>query len=417
MLWAVCKRAYIRLCSLPADHILHKTVTEAYSDKDRPLSHPTPIEKLARLFNINPSTTEKIPALKAVSNLSNFVDTLSFPTREDSIEHERQDDTGTRVYTDGSGQDGYVGAAASLYLDNDHQPVATRHLHLGTMDQHSTYEAELVGILLAFWLLITEAGHILGRQPISIYTDNQSVISALTSGSRGPAEYIKDEIARLCDKYFPRHLTHRVTVKWISAHSEVPRNEKIDFEAKQASLGISSDRQHLPRLLRAPLPTSISALRQILKRETGVKSEEIWRQSPRWERFANFEDNYSFRNFHDIADSIDRHKATLLVKIRTDHFPLNAYLHKRKIIPSNACTSCNEGSRESLRHYLWECPKFASQRTKLREVTSGSGDSLELILKNRAHTEALLDYVVNTKRFARNTQTATPLQRARIRED
>ncbi|PPQ85868.1 hypothetical protein CVT24_006388, partial [Panaeolus cyanescens] len=368
MLWSICKRSYIRLCSLPSDHILHSAIVKAYATRDRPPRHSTPIETLARLFDINPGATEKIPTLKPPSDVSRFVNTLTFPSREESIRHEEDDTSSVKVYTDGSGQDGFVGAAASLYINDMSNPVATRHIHLGSIQQHSTYEAELVGILLAIWLLITEAGYVLGRRPISIYTDNQSAINAITSSTRGPADYIKDEFARLCTKYFPitPHY-HKVDIKWISAHSEVPRNEKIDYEAKQASLGLTSAKQHLPRLLRTDLPLSVSALRQNLKKEITEKSNEAIRLSPRWDRFAPLEEDFKFTNFHNVANKTDRFKASLLVKIRTGHIPLNSYLHKRKVIPSGNCTSCNNGARETLHHYIFECGGFAVQRQVLRE--------------------------------------------------
>ncbi|PPQ73739.1 hypothetical protein CVT24_006959, partial [Panaeolus cyanescens] len=368
MLWSICKRSYIRLCSLPRDHVLHTIIASAHGIRDRDPKHLTPIETLAKLFDINPSATEKIPTLKSPSDVTNFVNTISFSTREESINHEKGDESKVKVYTDGSGQDGYVGAAASLYLNDMTNPVATRHIHLGTIGQHSTYEAELVGILLAIWLLITEAGHVLGRRPISIYTDNQSAIGAITSASRGPAEYIKDEIARLCAKYFPNlPRFQKVDIKWISAHSEVPRNEKIDYEAKQASLGLSSAKQLLPRLLRTDLPLSVSALRQDLKTEIKEKSDAAIRLSPRWERFAPLEEDYNFTNFRKVADSVDRFKASLLVKMRTGHIPLNSYLHKRKLHPSGICASCNDGARETLHHYVLECSSHATQRLTLRE--------------------------------------------------
>ncbi|PPQ87301.1 hypothetical protein CVT24_006645, partial [Panaeolus cyanescens] len=338
MLWYICKRAYLRLCTLPKDHVLSQQITQAHSNRTRKLRHATPMERLAAAFDTNPNATEKIPTMKPKYDLKKYFDTQTFPTREDSIAHERSDDAKVKLYTDGSGQDGHVGAAASIYLKDMTNPTATRHLYLGKIDSHSTYEAEMVGLLLAIWLLITEAGHVLGRQKISIYTDNQSIIGALTSESRGPAEYLKDEIARICAKYLPNITlpSNKVTIKWISAHSDVTGNEKIDFEAKQAALGLTSRRQDLPRLLRSPLPNSISALRQDLKQEAKEKANNLWMTSPRWQQFKDLEADFEFRNFHKTIEKLDRHKASMLVKVRTKHIPLNDYLYRRKVVPSNA---------------------------------------------------------------------------------
>ncbi|PPR05017.1 hypothetical protein CVT24_010210 [Panaeolus cyanescens] len=403
LLWYVCKRAYLRLCTLPRDHILSQTIADAHSNRTKKLRHASPLEKMAVLFDVNPNATEKIPAVKPRYDLGRYLTTLSFPSREDSIAHEKADNARVKLFTDGSGQDGHVGAAASIYLNDMTNPATTRHLYMGTIDSHSTYEAELVGLLLAVWLLITEAGHVLGRQPISVYTDNQSVLEALTSQSRGPAEYLKDEIARLCAKYFPNDspFSHKISVNWISAHSDVTGNERIDFEAKQAAMGLTSRRQDLPRILRSPLPRSISALRQELKREAKEKAHVIIKASPRWPQFKDLETDYDFSNFHKAADKMDRYKASILVKIRTRHFPLNDYLHKRKIVQSNACEQCGAGARESLRHYLLECTKYSGQRNDLWTKLGRRYENVDDLLTNPERATALVEYVDDTGRFPR----------------
>ena len=52
----------------------------------------------------------------------------------------------TRVYSDGLGIDGQVGAAAVLF-QQDKVPRVLR-FHLGTAPDHMVYEVELVGLLL-----------------------------------------------------------------------------------------------------------------------------------------------------------------------------------------------------------------------------------------------------------------------------
>ncbi|PPR00222.1 hypothetical protein CVT24_004961 [Panaeolus cyanescens] len=402
LLWYVCKRAYLRLCTLPTDHVLSQAITDAHCNRTKKLRHATPLERMAVLFDVNPKSTEKIPTVKPRHDLRCYLDTLSFPSREDSIAHEKADNAKVKVFTDGSGQDGHVGAAASIYINDMTNPVSTRHLYLGTIDSHSTYEAELVGVLLAMWLLITEAGHVLGRQPISVYTDNQSVIGALTSESRGPAEYLKDEIARLCAKYFPNiPFSRKVTVKWISAHSNVTGNEKIDFEAKQAAMGMTSRSQDLPRILRSPLPRSISALRQELKREAKEKANDMLKASPRWAQFRDLETDFDFANFHKAAEKLDRYKASVLVKIRTKHFPLNDYLHKRKIVQTNTCEQCETGARESLRHYILDCTKYLEQRNRMWTKAGRRYENIQDLLASPETATALVEYVDDSGRFPR----------------
>ena len=59
-----------------------------------------------------------------------------------------------RVYSDGLGIDRQVGAAAVLFRQ-DREPRVLR-FHLGMAADHTVYEAELIGLLLALHLLHDE---------------------------------------------------------------------------------------------------------------------------------------------------------------------------------------------------------------------------------------------------------------------
>lgn len=80
--------------------------------------------------------------------------------------------TPTRVYTDGSGIDGMVGAAAVLYKGK--QITSSIHYGLGSLEEHTTFEAECVGLLLGLELLQRERG----IKTSSIWLDGQGVIQA-----------------------------------------------------------------------------------------------------------------------------------------------------------------------------------------------------------------------------------------------
>ncbi|KAF9542354.1 hypothetical protein CPC08DRAFT_620124, partial [Agrocybe pediades] len=68
-----------------------------------------------------------------------------------------------------------------------------------------------------------------------------------------------------------------------------------------------------------------------------------------------------------------RRQSSLLVQLRTGHFPLNDYLHKRKLAPSPICRACNEQQRETIDHLIKECPAYQEHRRQLRRVVNGRG--------------------------------------------
>ena len=74
------------------------------------------------------------------------------------------------IYSDGSGLGGYVGAAAVMYKAG--QSLKVLKLHLGTLEEHMTYEVEAAGLSLALHLLSTERDARLATTML----DNQSVI-------------------------------------------------------------------------------------------------------------------------------------------------------------------------------------------------------------------------------------------------
>ncbi|KAF8580658.1 hypothetical protein K439DRAFT_1286751, partial [Ramaria rubella] len=77
------------------------------------------------------------------------------------------------VYSDGSGYKGQVGAAAVARNKKDLD--VSQQLHMGKLDEHTVYEAEVVGTILALDIICS--------QPrlcnVTILLDNQAAIKNL----------------------------------------------------------------------------------------------------------------------------------------------------------------------------------------------------------------------------------------------
>ena len=145
----VCHRAAIRLATLPLSHPLHKSVQICV--RQRAKCHLSPIHLLLRAYGIDPSKFETIALASRPPNRKYNVPTEITSSREESKEADADDKATFKVYTDGSGQDSMAGAAAVLY--KGHTLVGLLRYHLGSLEQHTTYEAELIGILLGLWLI------------------------------------------------------------------------------------------------------------------------------------------------------------------------------------------------------------------------------------------------------------------------
>ena len=145
----VCHRAAIRLATLPISHPLHKPVQ--ICTRWQVKCHLSPIHLLLRAYNIDPSKFEMIALASRPPNHKYIVPFEIASSREESKEADTDDKATFKVYTDGSRQDGMAGAAAVLY--KGHTLVGLLHYHLGSLERHTTYEAELIGILLGLWLI------------------------------------------------------------------------------------------------------------------------------------------------------------------------------------------------------------------------------------------------------------------------
>jgi fructose-1,6-bisphosphatase/sedoheptulose 1,7-bisphosphatase-like protein len=108
-----CHQAAIHLATLSEMHPLHKPVINSVNRLVK--QHPTPLHDLTHRYSIQPQATETIKAVrydtkwkpKVTANIANNVD--------EALETLKQDSADIKIFTDGSGMEGKIGAAAVLY--------------------------------------------------------------------------------------------------------------------------------------------------------------------------------------------------------------------------------------------------------------------------------------------------------------
>jgi hypothetical protein len=151
LLEQACFRAMMRICTLPKEHPLNPPTRDAYRRKDVK-QYPSPMRNLFKLLQIpDPNQVEKMtPPQRNTSHKPSFTTNIA-TTAEEAIEDEKEDKSPIKVYVDGSGKDGKVGAAAIL-LQEGESPVKL-HYHLGPLTKHTTFDAEAIGTLLGIHLL------------------------------------------------------------------------------------------------------------------------------------------------------------------------------------------------------------------------------------------------------------------------
>lgn len=154
-------------------------------------THRTNIQSLLEISDTDPIILETVPPVTKPPGLP----PPHGDSKDEAIEQEAGDAAETRIYTDGSSQDVYVGAAAVLYhvqngiLDN---PIKVLKHRLGPDSKHSVWDAEAAGLIMALWML--KDSNRLRVSPISIYSDSQAVIRAFRAQRASPGYHLIDEI-------------------------------------------------------------------------------------------------------------------------------------------------------------------------------------------------------------------------------
>jgi len=149
LLHKICYQAMLWLAMLPAAHPLQPLVHKCAKHYIK--ARCSPLHELAHIFDITPQEMETISVhgflpshqVKSVSTIHRMA--------EESVNHERNCCSEAKLFSDGSGMDGGAGAAAVLVVEGC-DPKILKY-HLGSLEDHTTFEVEAVGLSLVLHLL------------------------------------------------------------------------------------------------------------------------------------------------------------------------------------------------------------------------------------------------------------------------
>ena len=397
----ICHRAATRIATLPPDHPLHKPARKCSTRKVK--RHKSPLHLLMQAYNVRPQEVESIrPAMRnpALTHKRPFTVSIA-NSKDNSITEDTQAKEKVKIYTDGSAQDGKVGAAALLLREG--QPDRKLHYHLGSSTQHTVHEAELVGILLGLHLIKTDRK---GKTSYAIGVDNQAALSALKSVNTTTGQHIANEILETAAKIKKQRSSNSYSLKfrWTAGHVGIKGNEEVDGEAKKAAEGQSSDKKELPPLLRKPLKYNKAALRQRRREVLKARWAEEWEATERAGKFKAMDLIKPSNEFIKLIsnDRLSRMDASRIFQLRTGHVPLNAYLERFKRADSARCPACGH-PKESTQHYLFDCPAYKHERWALYKHCKAREPKMKDLLNCADMVIPLANYIQATGRFDQET--------------
>jgi len=296
-----------------------------------------------------------------------------------------EDDT-LFAYTDGS-LIPEIGVGASAVYTNIDVEAAVR---VGSELEHTVYEGELLGQLLAVDLLPDTPFPSLART-LRIFSDNTaSVIAHTRPNTASPGQHLRHLFRNSLTRFLTFNPLLKVDIHWCPGHKGIPGNEQADFLAKSAA---APDPDSPPD----PLPISLAALKQQIRKWN--RSILNPRSNNHNETLRRLRGNYNPKKTLKMLTSLPRNIAALVVQLRSGHVPLLAYRHQFNQVPSPKCAKCN--CIETVEHYLTTCRRYTKHRTNFRAALKSAKIDFNIssILSNPDAMPALSQYLNSTKRF------------------
>jgi ribonuclease HI len=219
-----------------------------------------------------------------------------------------------RVYTDGSGINGHVGASATC-PQNQFQKQA----YLGTEKEFTVPIAELVGLALAL-----EIAKEASDRQFDIFVDSQCTLITLRKPRQASGQDIVRKIIEDLEE-----MQGRVTFHWIAAHSGIPGNEEADRLAKEAT-GWRRDGGSGPRAPTYPMKAPASTVSRWVRNKVKSQWKREWpaaRHGSTLRQVLPRLDNKSLQLYHGLTKNL----SSVLTQMRPGKIRLGAYLHSIRV--------------------------------------------------------------------------------------
>jgi ribonuclease HI len=294
--------------------------------------------------------------------------------------------------------DSKVGHAAILKRNGE--PDHILKLHLGTTEQHTVYEVELVSMIMGLHLIKTEKRN---KVKCTLNVDNQAALVAIKSEMTKSGQHLAANLLQMTKQLLEQRGGSRfkLTFRWTAGHIGIEGNEDADKEAKLAADGESLDSKQLPQCLHKKIRFSRSAIRQALNDKLKLRWNSSWAKSPRYQcsRFPDLLTPHSQKFLKYISsDGISRKTASTIFQLRVGHAPLNQYLFRFKKVDSPQCPACGH-PKETPEHFLLQYAKYNHEHWPILNQWGGSLPKLTKILSSPKLLAPLANYIEAMKRF------------------
>jgi ribonuclease HI len=285
------------------------------------------------------------------------------------------------IYTDGSGIDNQVGAAAVSPLTR-----STRKSYMGNSETSTVYAAELQGIKLALQIADTDAEEGNKRNKVVIFTDNQAAIRTFQTPTGRSGAYIIVEVISLIDK-LQRDRGMQIEIRWIPAHIGIWGNEAADRAAKSAAKQPPRASQGTPNATQTKTYHLQTTLKTWIMRQTRAKWAHEWESEQRGRTTYKYTQKPTHRVLR-LHNSLKKWQSAMLIQMRTEKIGLRDHLWKRRVpgLDDPGC-DCGEG-RQTVSHILLRCRNYRDLRRREFGI-QGRMDLRAILNKPKLATKAI----------------------------
>ena len=385
-----------RVQTLPSKHPTKSLLLSAVL-RQRRMSNGTFISNLEHLVKQYPEYTANTIMMEEIepfinppwwtpSNLTTYI--ARIPKDKAKEEHEKSmrennDPNTLIIYTDGSGIENQIGAAAHSLTT-----LETHHCYLGNANTANVYAAELTAIHLG----IIMAGESNERyNKCLIYVDNQSSIQAVDKPRQQSGQYIIRNIHKSLKELQTQRPNLEFRIEWVPGHMDIVGNEKADEEAKKAAK---------ERIIGYPLLNYKLKSVQVTKIKDDIKEavRNAWTNGKTNARqLRKMTRPQRYKTGVRLYGELPRKQLANLIRLRTGHCRLNHYLNRHNMIEDPKC-ECGRGI-ENVKHFLLLCKKFEKQRRELKKKVGARNMRMESLLGDPKIVKETLEFVEKTGRF------------------
>lgn len=208
------------------------------------------------------------------------------------------------VYSDASGRQGHLGAAAAA-LDSSLAVTESLQIQVGPMDRWSVHAAELVGILYSINIinkiaLQTWRATDIHTGSATIFSDSMSALQAIQNPGTKSGQQIIHAILQAARNTMAHGTA--ILLQWIPGHCEAPGNDAADRLAKEAAI---PGKTH-------PFSPLLSREKVYIRNEIRSLWEKECKESRKGSHFRKIDDTLPATYTRRLYGSLSRGRAYLL---------------------------------------------------------------------------------------------------------